>query len=457
MNAKINLIKGLALSGMLMLGVGLTSCREDKGVFDKSPEVRLAENRSELIKTLTSSEHGWALQLIAGENGRFGGFTCVMRFNDKGEVLASNEFGIDEETQKLDFVKSLYSIGNDRSSTLQFNTFNRYIHIFSRPNLNAGAGPGKGLEADFNFLIQGVKEDGRVIELIGEKRRTVGRLVRLHKPAEQYIKELNAMKEFMPNEENQEAKRSNGVRFAHDGKTYNLYPGEGFYALFKVEVEGEKEYIVPFWYTDKGLHLSRPIAGATEFIYDAATKSISTNTGIQLQDIIDEEAYAVYKQFLGRYRMEFDHPIDRDGNMGPGSLMVEFTEFKEKPWVYNMDGLPVDYKLKAFFNPKTRLPELRWQQLEGFTPPQVGGDAVDFFWGPLQGESSLNTSPKSGMTFKLVVGSNPETYVLKGNSATPESDRFACLGRNAKGEWSLQSFRREFPYLMINIKFVRVP
>lgn len=453
MNIKVNMIKGLVLSAMLVLTTGLVGCREDKPIFDKTPDERLLDTENRVVSLLASGEHGWALQLLAGENARYGGFTCVMKFNDKGEVLASSELEMERKTKSLRYFKSLYSIARDRSTTIQFNTFNEAIHKFSSPNVGFGAGPGKGLEADFNFLIQKVSEDGNLIELIGEKRRTPARLVRLTKPADQYINEMNEMKKVMPNEATQGGKKMNGFSIDIDKKVYTFYPHSGEYSLYKVTVQGEKDYDLAYWYTDQGVRLSKPVGGVVELIYDAATKTIRTNTGAEVKELSDEVTYEFFQKFIGRYRMEFEYTDPKSKERKKGKINLQLTEKKEKAWTYNILGLA--FAAEMAFNRGRRVPELRWQEIQGLR--WNSNKVIASFWGPIQG-GSLMEDERVGMYFDFVVGSDPEVFVLKGNSFAPESDTMATLVKldDPESPWSVATFDENLPYLIEKVKFVRL-
>lgn len=450
MNIKGNLIKGLALSAMLLLGMGFVGCREEKGIFDKTPEQRLLDTESEVVKLLTSSEHGWALQFIAGENERFGGFTWVMKFNDKGEVLASSELQMSPATMTPRFYKSLYSVGRDRSATLNFNTFNDAIHQFSRPDVGHAGGPGKGYESDFNFLIQGIKEDGRIIELLGEKYRAVARLVRLEKPMSQYLEEILAMRAHMPNEITQVPKKMHGFSIEIDGKAYKIYP-HADYAYYIVSAEGEESYNVPFWYTDRGVLLSRPIGSVTEFLYDAQSDLVRANTGKQIEELPDE-AFVTFKSFEGTYFMEFEYEDRKLQQTMNGSLTLGFKENPDKVWHYTLSGLR--FKAEARFNRRTMTPEFFWQELDGikFGPEDKITNA---YWGPMSSEGAFWTTERAGMYFRPIKGSDPQAYMLQGNHFTPEANCLTGFVKFENGKYGLGQFDENLPAIITKIKLTR--
>lgn len=449
MNLKINFAKKLVLAGLLTLGVGLTSCRSDKDIFDKSPEVRLDEAQNEVLKLLHGSEHGWVLQSQAGEKARFGGFLLTLKFNDKGEVLVGNDLLREQGTNDILFAKSLYKIGGDRAATLRFDTFNEVLHYFSRPDIRGGGGPGKGYESDFNFLIQKIHDDKKTIDLIGEKRRTMARLVKLEMPMAEYIAKVLEMRVVMPNYEAQSDKQKLGFTVELEGKTYTFMPKARGIDTYVVSAEGVKEFEMSFWHTAQGISFAQPVAGVTGLVYNADTKEVTTNTGVKIVEL-EDKALALYKTFVGTYKLEYTYTVNQQGQKRQGSVDITLELNPDVTYGYKVGGL--GFRAVARFNRDTQTPEFHWQEIKGL---DLNQDVEAVYWGPLQGDSNLLPHEAAGMYFAPIEGSNPAEYVLKGNRATPESDRFAFLVKYKDGKWVLARLSQSLPAIMEKMKVTR--
>ncbi|MDO4691442.1 MAG: DUF4302 domain-containing protein [Porphyromonadaceae bacterium] len=447
MNLKINFAKKLILSGLFALGMGLTGCRSDKDIFDKSPEVRLDEAQSKVLGLLYGSEHGWALEFQAGENARFGGFLVVLKFNDKGEVLAASDLLRKQGSADPFFSKSLYSIGGDRAATLRFDTFNEVLHFFSRPDTRGGGGPGKGYESDFNFLIQKIHDGEKTIDLIGEKRRTTARLVKLELPMADYIAKVLEMRKVMPNYEAQSEKQKLGFTAELDGKTYTFMPKAMGNDTYVISAEGIKEFEVSFWHTDRGIRFAQPVGGAAELIYNSDTKEIKTDTGAKITEL-EDPSIVLYKSFVGAYKMEYVFTKNQQGEKDQGSIDISLEENPDVLYGYKIKGLGFD--AVARFNRDSKTPEFHWQELHGFN---LEPDDEALYWGPLQG-NNLIPHESAGMYFSLVKDSKPAQYTLKGNKVAPESNRFGFLVKSKKNTWGLIRVGK-LPAVMENIKLTR--
>lgn len=127
-----------------------TSCKNDfESVFDKTPAAREAEAIKKWKEALMSSPDGWLVHYYPNPS-ILGGFSFLMKFNDKNEV--SMTWGLRDEIQT-----SLYTVKVMENPTLIFDT---YTLISKMADPETGD-PGKGFggENEFAFLKQSANGD----------------------------------------------------------------------------------------------------------------------------------------------------------------------------------------------------------------------------------------------------------------------------------------------------------
>lgn len=154
--------------------LGLNSCfKTDEDVFDKSPAERLNEAKQKYTELLTGATDGWVMQYFANQYEQ--GYPMIVKFDKNTAVTVaannsvSSSAGYQEET-------STWSIVNDFSSCLSFDTYNSLLHAFSDPGSD-----GLGHEGDYEFQIQRTSANQDTIYCIGKKTSLEMRLVRFTK------------------------------------------------------------------------------------------------------------------------------------------------------------------------------------------------------------------------------------------------------------------------------------
>lgn len=138
---------------LCVISILFCACKndDDQELFNKTATKRISEREQELKNLLTSAPHGWKAIYFTNPN-RFGGFTLLMDFDEKGYVKMASD--IDEDTEEK---TSIYDINLGNTVKLTFSTKN-HIH-----KLNDSYVPevlkGTGFEGDNEFSFYGANED----------------------------------------------------------------------------------------------------------------------------------------------------------------------------------------------------------------------------------------------------------------------------------------------------------
>ena len=149
----------------LLAVLSLASCSNDVDeVFDKSSAERANEALAEYKTVLCSAENGWLMKYYPKTNTKYGGYSILAKFDDKGNVTAmSDAIGSDVEAT------SHYKLEQSAGIVLSFDDYNKVIHYFSDPVNPDGIGDkGKGMEGDLEFRVLSASTDSVV--MIGKKR-----------------------------------------------------------------------------------------------------------------------------------------------------------------------------------------------------------------------------------------------------------------------------------------------
>jgi Domain of unknown function (DUF4302) len=147
---------------IFIVAAGISSCKkEDKSVFDKSPDERLSEKLAAYQAQLTGAQNGWKA-LIKVDSGKGSTYSFYFKFNNENRVVMLSDFdSLSTVTPK----ESSYRLKALQQPSLIFDTYS-YLHILSDPNETVSGGVrGAGLLSDFEFYFDSTTAD--TIKLVG--------------------------------------------------------------------------------------------------------------------------------------------------------------------------------------------------------------------------------------------------------------------------------------------------
>ncbi len=146
---------------LLLLLVAFSCKKEDKPVFDQSPDERLNETLANYEAVLTGAQNGWKASLMV-DSGKGATYSFYFKFNDANRVVMLSDFdSLSAVTPK----ESSYRLKALQQPSLIFDTYS-YLHVLSDPDArNNGGAFGAGLTSDFEFYIDSLNTD--VIKLVG--------------------------------------------------------------------------------------------------------------------------------------------------------------------------------------------------------------------------------------------------------------------------------------------------
>lgn len=153
----------IALSLAIALFTAFSSCKKDSPTSVPTAATDYTDPKvQETLKTLQQASNGWVMRVYPSKDRLYGGFTSIVKFNDKGEVQASSELLLSDQVYT-----SLYGIDQSHGMTLNFNTHNPAISIYAEPNTRTGVSPTplphKGLDGDNAFQVVSVSADSVVL------------------------------------------------------------------------------------------------------------------------------------------------------------------------------------------------------------------------------------------------------------------------------------------------------
>ncbi len=338
----------------------LSSCQDPKGedIFDKSNNERVSLAVKELKDKLCSSEHGWIMQYYPGRTGIYGGFVIGLRFNDKGEVLATSQpffsFEKDGTLKELKWDRSTYSVRGDRSVTLNFDTFNDAIHYFSdTDNSYVGGTPHKTFEGDYEFLLA-LSKDPNVINLTGRESNNKMRLIRATEPIENYMKGVAKIMKESYSYEKMYQDHKDLIIGKIGSKDVEIVMDREYQIVYVNGKDLKEDTAVQFIYTPKGLHLREPFLGVEDLIW-----SESDNCFLAGQDKLiarDDPNYPEFAKFLGEYDFNFT-----DFQKKNQSIPVTFEQAGHN--LYVIKGL--SYDILARFDTKEKTFVIFAQKIDG--------------------------------------------------------------------------------------------
>lgn len=223
----------------------LTSCLKDQeDVFDKPASIRTKEYLEKTRRVLTSSEHGWVLDMFPHPTQDYGGYSFTMKF-DEDNVTVCTELAEDVTEP----ITSAYTLSNEAGPVLCFDTYNKYLHLFSTPSSGTGAGGYEAYKGDFLFIIMNISEDENTITLKGTRSGNLMYMHRITQDIADYQTELN---EFVSNLVFDRAVAT------IDGKEYtlNFFTNDRYIGIDVPE--GEEAIETAFCFDNNGFTLYEP-------------------------------------------------------------------------------------------------------------------------------------------------------------------------------------------------------
>ncbi len=407
--------RAISLLGLIgLMSLTLTSCKGSKGedIFEKPAIERVNVEMQKLKDQLVGAKHGWILEYYPGRTQYYGGFVIALKFNKDGEVLATSQpfFSFNKlgRLEPLQWEKSKYSIGSNRSVTLNFNTFNKAIHYFSDADKSYGGGLGIVYEGDYQFLV-GKLDNSKVIELEGVESHRKMRLIRVDEPLENYLNGVGRIMKtaYSADRMYQEHKdyvvgKIGGVdvMFYFDGKSQILH----------FDTKEGQNIPVEFIYTPKGLRLKEPVFGVKELIWSAKDKCfLAGNSKLIARD---DPNYPEFAKYLGVYLFQWK-------NIKEQSFETEVEFVQAGLNLYLIKGLAID--LKARFDTKKKCFVLF---------PQIinNGEAIMLMFAQPNKNKDFDISDKFdvGMASELKPGTT-DTYIMKNNGVFSKGKSFILV------------------------------
>ncbi len=405
---------GLSLA-VLCTAATLPSCKQTTDpIFTESTNERVDEAAKALLNRLTSAPNGWILELVPHSRAIYGAYTIGLKFSPKGEVLATNELSADPTK----WTKSEYTIGKDMNLSINFDTYNPAIHIFSTPDTDLAGGSGDGFEGDYEFNLVSYESDD-VIIVRGKKTNNHMRLVRASSDIDTYIASLVAMKAKVYNTESMNANKQDALVGNLGGKSQLVKLASNGLHYFSVLTEGEaNEVIVSYIFTPTGIKLVGDIAGVTELTWDAEKGYYVAPSGETLIARKDP-TYEAYARYLGEYTMKL-------ADTNNTTFDVTFTEGGYREYI--IKGL--DFDIVATFDAEHDSFIILTQDVgktaDGLRNVLCGWDTK---------AGRLSWGNNIGLVSALIPGTSPEQYGLYDNGVwgANKADSFIMWHLNSEG------------------------
>ena len=140
----------------IILGLFFTACTVDNDtVFDENAVVRVQKVIDNCAQELVKPEFGWRMLYVPNPETH-GGYNVLMKFLDSENVRVYTDF-VEETTL------STYSFNASQGPVLSFDTYS-CLHYLADPKNKP---QGKGLQGEFEFVIQSISADS--IVFLGKK------------------------------------------------------------------------------------------------------------------------------------------------------------------------------------------------------------------------------------------------------------------------------------------------
>ena len=140
----------------------ISSCKKDeKSLFDKSPDERLNEKLAGYQGQLSGAQNGWR-GLLVTDSGRGSTHSFYFKFNNANRVVMLSDF---DSLSAVTLKESSYRLKALQQPSLIFDTYS-YLHVLSDPDPRVNGGvTGAGLFSDFEFYFDAASAD--TIKLVG--------------------------------------------------------------------------------------------------------------------------------------------------------------------------------------------------------------------------------------------------------------------------------------------------
>src|SRR5688572_528409 len=157
----------------LIIVAALSSCKkDDKSVFDKSPDERVKEKLDAYQAQLSGAQDGWK-GLLVTDSGKGSSHIFYFKFNNENRVVMLSDF---DSLSAVTLKESSYRLKALQQPSLLFDTYS-YLHVLSDPDNTVNGGiRGGGLLSDFEFYFDSTSADS--IKLVGRVNGSKLTLVR---------------------------------------------------------------------------------------------------------------------------------------------------------------------------------------------------------------------------------------------------------------------------------------
>ncbi len=386
-------LASLGLAALVATSALVSSCtNRTEELFDKTVNERIDEAATSLRQLLVSSQEGWVLEYIPASAQNYGAYYIGLKFSAKGEVLATTEMLADPTS----WIKSEYTIGKDKNLSINFDTYNEAIHMYSTPDRDYAGGRGRGFLGDYEFNIVERVSDNEV-RVRGKKTGNYMTLRRATAPIDSFMASILAMKKKAYNVADMAMAKQDALVGNVGGKSQLLKLDANGLNVFSMTTEGEADTrTISYFFTPTGIRLVTPIEGVTEFVWSETNKRYESSAG-NLTARIDP-TYEAYTKYLGAYTMRVD---------GGASYDVQFTETGYRE--YTITGLP--FSFKATYNATQ-------DRFEIVTQPigvNAAGETIYLCMWDVDNGGNLTWGTGVGVYSSLVKDSNPASYALYDN------------------------------------------
>lgn len=266
---------------LFILGAVVASCSpQQDNFFEESASQRVNKSMVEVQNVLSSAKNGWLFQYFPGTKKEYGGFNMVVSFTADGKTTVYNNL-----VNKGAASNSSYTIKQFGGVMLSFDTHNAALHYFSDPVNpdNLGAGRGKGLEGDFEFVV--VNHSIDMVTLRGVKTGNICTLT----PLKEGITPKSCLDELTVASKNINAPL---YEMYVNAKKVTVFSGKNNYFRGVFNVNGEPTTLALSCITTlEGIKLYQPVTFddlgkdvyLTNFKFDAKLdRFISTDSGVDV-------------------------------------------------------------------------------------------------------------------------------------------------------------------------------
>lgn len=242
----------------LALALGACSQYEEMPSGKEYAATVITQQEKDIIELLRSSEHGWSLILIPDE-GNHGGINLSMKFiSDKEATIASEEYGETVEVPKdpknpgagteqiyqTEFTSN-YHFSHNSGLRLTFDTYNKPLNYYSDPDW----GLPNGYNGDYEFIVDKVSPDKDVIYLTGCRTNNKMQMIRLKGDTKAYLEGTKVIKQAVT------GKALAPLQLGGKQVALSIF---GLARQLWVRYDDKSE-LLPFYYTDKGIKLIKPL------------------------------------------------------------------------------------------------------------------------------------------------------------------------------------------------------